>query len=195
MQALTSSPHLSDEELIALFWGRDKSAIPETNRKYGKALFRIARRILSDPKECEACRDEAYLRAWNAIPPKRPAVFPAYLTRLVRNAALDRYRETASQKRVPADFTESLDELSHVLSDETSLSRDLEARELGRAISDFLATLSERQRALFVARYYYGEPLEKVAAKLSFSRSAAYREIEKIRKDLKNHLTEKELIP
>ena len=104
-------------------------------------------------------------------------------------------RKRKKQKRAPADFTVSLDELSDVLPDETPLSRDLEARELGRAISDFLATLSERQRALFIARYYYGEPLEKVAVKLSYSRSAAYREIERIRKDLKNRLTEKELMP
>ena len=115
MQGKTSSPNLSDREIVDLFWNRDESAIPETDRKYGEELFRIAYRILSDPSECEACKNEIYLKVWNSIPPARPDVLASYLSRLIRNVALDRYREREFRARLTSDVTEAMREYNETI--------------------------------------------------------------------------------
>ena len=193
MQDKTSSPNLSDREIVDLFWNRNESAIPETDRKYGEELFRIAYRILSDPSECEACKNEIYLKVWNSIPPARPDVLASYLSRLIRNVALDRYREREFRARLTSDVTEAMREYNETIPDEASVSRELETQELGKAINGFVEGLSPLRRALFVSRYYYGKTVEEIAAYFSISTFAVYRALKKIRKDLKNYLKEREL--
>ena len=63
---------MEDKEIIGLFLERNSSAIEESRRKYGAALERTAKNILSDPQDSEECVNDAYLAAWNAIPPERP---------------------------------------------------------------------------------------------------------------------------
>ena len=63
---------MQDSEIIALYWQRDEAAIAETSRKYGAYCFRIAGNILTAKEDAEECVNDAYHRAWNAIPPERP---------------------------------------------------------------------------------------------------------------------------
>ena len=37
---------LTDKQIIDLYWHRDESAIEETDKKYGRMLFRIAYNLL-----------------------------------------------------------------------------------------------------------------------------------------------------
>ena len=70
---------ITDEEIIDMYWQRDEQAIKETDSKYGKFLFRIAYNILSDRSDSEECQNDTYLGIWNAVPPTRPTVFPAFI--------------------------------------------------------------------------------------------------------------------
>ena len=81
---------MDDAALVGLYWARDERAIPATAEKYGAYCAAIARNILPDPQDAEECVSDAYLQAWNAIPPHRPAVFSAFLGKLTRNMALNR---------------------------------------------------------------------------------------------------------
>lgn len=74
---------LEDKRIIELYWDRDETAIQETDNKYGKFLFKIAYNILNDRCDCEECQNDTYLGIWNAIPPTRPAVFPAFITQIM----------------------------------------------------------------------------------------------------------------
>ena len=195
MQEMTQPAFLSDGEIIDLFWNRSDSAIPETERKYGKYLFSVAENLLSDPKECEACKDETYLRVWNAIPPERPAVFSSYLSRLVRHAALDRFRGREGKEKAQSSLNLSLVELSETISDGNTVSHSFESRELGRAINDFVAGLPTLRRVLFVSRYFYGKTVEEIAATYSIPPPSVYRILSQIRGKLKIYLTEKEFLP
>ena len=176
-----------DEEIIEMYWQRDPTAIQKTEQKYGPLLRKVAYNILFDDQDCDECQNDAYLGIWNAIPSARPAAFPAFIIRIMRQIAIRRYREKTRQKRVPSQMTISLEELS-ALSSDTSAEEACEAKELGRLITEYVAHLNERQRYIFIDRYYLMEPVEKTAADLSISVRTVYYEIGKIKQGLKEYL-------
>lgn len=81
---------IADEQIIELYWRREEKAIQETDKKYGQFLFRIAYNILHERLDCEECQNDTYLGVWNAIPPTRPTVFPAFITQIMRRIAINR---------------------------------------------------------------------------------------------------------
>ena len=179
---------LTDKQIIDLYWHRDESAIEETDKKYGRALFRIAYNLLSDRMDCEECKNDTYVRVWNSIPPTRPRVLPAYLTEIMRRVAINKYKQKTSQRRVPSELTVSMDELRDSLQNEASPVSERDAAEIGKVINAFLRELPERRRYIFIERFYFAEPVEEIATELSVSVATVYREIERIKKDLKVYL-------
>lgn len=105
------SPMVTDERIVELYFERNEDAILETDRKYRPYLYTIAHNILNDRFDCEECLDDTYMSTWNSIPPKRPDILHAFLARITRNAATDRYKKNRAQKRVPSELILSLEEL------------------------------------------------------------------------------------
>ena len=179
---------IADEQIIELYWQRDEAAIQETDNKYGQFLFRIAYNILHDRPDCEECQNDTYLGVWNAIPPTRPTVFPAFITQIMRRIAINRYKEKTSKKRIPSELTVSMDDMHDTLHSGNTVEADYEAEEIGKLINDYVRGLSERQRYIFIDRFYFVESVEAIAADLSVSVPTVYREIEKIKQGLKLYL-------
>lgn len=179
---------IADEQIINLYWQREETAIQETDKKYGKFLFRIAYNILHDRLDCEECQNDTYLGVWNAIPPTRPTVFPAFITQIMRRIAINRYKEKMSKKRIPFELTISMDDLNDTLHSGNTVEADFEAEEIGKLINEYVRKLSDRQRYIFIERFYLAETVETIAKDLSISTPTVYREIEKIKKGLKLHL-------
>ena len=184
---------LSDEEIIDLYWERNEDAIRETHSKYGALLYRIAKNILQDARDCEECRNDVYLKTWNAIPPARPAVLRLFLTRIQRNVAIDRYYMNTRKRNVPSEMTVSLEEWAEIPT-EKNPEDELQVEELGKIINCFLHELSEHDRYSFIARYYFAEPVQTIALKLKVSESSIYKSLEKIRKMLKARLEEEGIL-
>ena len=92
----------TDPEIVALYWERSETAIDETDRKYRRLLLSVITNILTDARDGEECISDTYLGAWNAMPPARPQVLPAFLTRIARNRAVSRYRSNGAAKRSAA---------------------------------------------------------------------------------------------
>lgn len=63
---------MEDQQIIRLFFERSEQAITELSRKYGALCFQIADNILDDPQDAEECVNDAWLGAWNSIPPAAP---------------------------------------------------------------------------------------------------------------------------
>ena len=81
---------MEDQEIVALFWAREETAISETVAKYGAYCRAIISRMLRAVEDQEECLSDTWLGAWKAMPPQRPAHLPPLLGRIARNAALDR---------------------------------------------------------------------------------------------------------
>jgi RNA polymerase sigma-70 factor (ECF subfamily) len=187
MKKQTIQPSIGDEKIIDMYWERDPDAIQETDQKYGPLLRNVAYNILSDMLDCEECKNDTYLKIWNTIPSTRPAAFPAFIMQIMRQVAIDRYREKSRKKRIPSQLTISLEELE-TMSGGLSVEEVCEAKELGRLITKYVEGLNERQRYIFIDRYYLAEPVEKTAADLSISTQIVYREIRKMKHELKEFL-------
>lgn len=119
---------MEDQQIIRLFFERSEQAITELSRKYGALCFQIADNILDDPQDAEECVNDAWLGAWNSIPPQRPDPLRAYVCRIVRNLSLKKLRANSALKR-SSRFEVSLSELEDCISAH-SLDEQLAAGEL-----------------------------------------------------------------
>ena len=185
---------LSDEEIIDLYWARNEDAILETHSKYGAFLYRIAKNILRDTRDCEECRNDVYLKTWNAIPPNRPSVLRLFLAKIQRNIAIDRYYMNMKKRSIPSEMTISLEEWTAEIPAVGDLTDGLEAEDLGKIINSFLYDLSEQDRYSFIARYYFAEPVRTIALKLKVSESSVYKSLGKMRGMLKTRLDAEKIV-
>ncbi len=188
MGRTTGKNHLSDESIIRLYWTRQESAITETDKKYRGYIFVIANNILNDDYDSEECINDTYMGVWNRIPPTRPRVFPAFIAKITRNLAVGIFRRRDAQKRVPSELTVSIDELADSLSYSSDGEEAVEARELGRLISEYLRTLGDRDEYEFVCRYYYFDKIADIAAALGLSVVTIRTDLKRIRDGLKAYL-------
>lgn len=179
---------IADEQIIELYWRREEKAIQETDKKYGQFLFRIAYNILHERLDCEECQNDTYLGVWNAIPPTRPTVFLAFITQIMRRIAINRYKEKASKKRIPSELTISMEDVNGTLHGDDSVAVKYEMAEVGKIINNYVRELSDRQRYIFIDRFYLAESVETIATDLSISVPTVYREIDKIKHSLKLYL-------
>lgn len=179
---------LSDGDIIDLYWQRDEKAIKETDLKYKKYLMTIAYNIVKDKEICHECLDDTYLGAWNSIPPERPNVLKAFLTVIMRRAAIKKYNSNGRKRRIPSEMTVSLEELEIFLNDGNATEEEFNARELGRIISCFTRSLSVRRQYIFMSRYYVYDSVKTIAADLGVSMSTVNKELAAIRDELRRKL-------
>ncbi len=152
---------MDDKKIIELFFERSETAIAETEKKYGKYCFYIAQNILGCESDSEEIVNDTYLRAWNSIPPTRPANLKSYLGRIANRLALNRHRDNTRVKRGGAAVEAVIDELGDFLTDGEGDPTDAIA--LRDALNRFLASLDERTRNIFVRRYWYAAPVADIA--------------------------------
>lgn len=179
---------MEEHELVELYWQRDEAALAETERIYGRYLTKIARNILGDEEDSRECVNDVYLRAWDSIPPQRPARLSAYLGKLTRDRAIDRYRHDRRMKRRAGQYALSLEELSECLSAGDTTAGEVDLHVLAEALSAFLRTLPDQARDAFVCRYWAMDSLEEVARRCGMSVSKAKSLLYRTRLRLKEYL-------
>ena len=177
---------MEDQRIVDLYWNRDEDAILHTQRKYGGVCQTIANNILGNPQDAEECVNDAYLKVCNSIPPERPESLLGFLSRVVRNISLDKYRFNRAEKRSRgADIMFS--ELEECLSDE-SLAALNEDEGIVDAINLFLKTLDQENRILFVRRYYYMDSNEMLAKTFGINDNTIRQRLFRMRENLKKFL-------
>ncbi len=177
---------MDDRVIIELYFSRDERAIVETDIKYGRMCLGIARNILASETESEECVNDTYLGCWNAIPPTLPKSFSAFISRITRNLALKRLRyNTASKRTVNAE--QSLNELEDIIQD-NRYRPDIDGKELGRVISEFLRSESEQSRNIFIRKYWYFDSVADIAKRYSCSESKVKSILFRARERLREHL-------
>lgn len=176
---------VTDSEIITLFNARDESAIRETDRAYGKLCQDLALRILGDPSDAEECVNDTWLRVWNAIPPAAPPSLRAYLCKIVRRLAIDRYRMESAAKR-QSHATIALDEVAPYLTVPPE-----EESNLPRLIEDFLRAEDPLDRRLFMGRYWHAYPVKDMARHYGLSANAVSHRLNRTRGRLRAYLNER----
>ena len=175
---------MEDAAIVQLFWDRSEEAIAKARDKYGGLCRRIAMGVLHSEEDAEECVSDALLALWNAIPPQRPGHLWAFLGRLVRNIALDRYDYNTAQRRC-SPFPALLDELSDCVG---GADEEVDLHLLGQAISAYLAARPAIQRQVFLQRYWYCASIQEIADRFHFTPSKVKSMLRRTRLGLRDHL-------
>ena len=183
-----------DEKIIQLFFARSEEAMRELDRKYGKICHRLSFHILNDRQDAEECVNDAYLGLWNALPPAKPDPLLPYLCKIVRNLSLKRYRQKRAARRDSA-CNVALEEIEGCLAHPDTPESHLEAKELARIIENFLDTLTRENRVIFMRRYWFCDSCRDIAAQVGLTEKNVTVRLARIRRKLKDYLTQKEVFP
>ncbi len=182
---------MNDNEIVQLFWDRNQQAIAAASQKYGGYCASIAKNILKNQQDAEECVNDAYLNAWNAIPPHRPAVLSAFLGKLTRNLAFNTYRRQCAEKRGGGEIALVLEELSDFISADDSVEQAMNRKTLVKEINAFLDKLPRAKRDIFVCRNYYADSVAAIARRFGLTQNNVSVTLNRIRSQLKKHLTER----
>lgn len=180
---------MEDSAIIDLYWNRDQRAISETAGKYGPFLHALVWNILHSRGDAEECVNDTYLRAWNAIPPARPAAFRAWLGRIARNLSLDRWKADRTQRR-GGGAEVLLGELEACVPASRGVEQHLEDQEIASLISAFLRRLPAESRRVFLRRYWYGQELADIAREQGCGVGKVKSSLFRTRKALRAYLEE-----
>lgn len=178
---------MDDTQIIDLYWQRDQRAIAETSGKYSAYLRRIAYNILANHADAEECENDTYVAAWNAMPPTRPNKLSAFLGRMVRNIALDRWDHNRAAKR-NGEFDMILSELTELIASREDVEASFAQGELSALISQFLRGLDVDSRIVFVRRYWHSHSIRDIAKRMVMSESKVKSMLFRTRKKLRLYL-------
>lgn len=186
---------MEDAEIVKLYLARSERAVAETQSKYGPYCRAIALRLLGDTGEAEEAVNDAWLAAWNAIPPHQPERLSAFLGKLTRRIAVNRWQARGAQKRGGGETALCLDELGEIVSQQGGPEGELAGKELSTAVNRWLRTLSAEKRRAFLLRYWHALPVKEIAEKFGWSETKTANLLSRARADLKAYLEKEELLP
>ena len=173
---------IDDEKIIEMFFERSEQGIRELDIKYGKVCHNLSYHIVGSRQDAEECVNDAYLGAWNAIPPARPNPLLSYIVKIVRNISLKIYWRKEAAKR-SSHYTIALEEIEACIADQKTVEDEIEARELARIIEDFLDTLTVENRVIF----------KDIAELVGLSEKNISVRLTRIREKMKQYLIEREV--
>lgn len=186
---------MDDSRIIDLFWKRDETAIAETEAVYGRYCRKIAFNILGIEEDVQECLNDTWLGAWNSIPPARPACLSAFLGKITRNLAISRYRAGHALKRTGDRLSESLDELGDfAAASANNVEEAVDRSALEAAINRYLDSVSEKQRKLFVRRYFYMDSVAEIAQMYGLGQSDVKVTLLRMRRTLQKVLEDEGLM-
>ncbi len=181
---------MEDAKIVALYWDRDETAIAASEDKYGAYCNTISYNITASLEDSEECVNETWLRAWNIIPPDRPLRLTAFFGKIVRNLSLDRLRRKNALRRGGGNVCLALEELEECIPAEHDVEQQVLVGELAQTVNEFLKKLPERERKLFLRRYFCLEPVELAAKQLQISAKHAAVILYRVRAKLAQRLRE-----
>ncbi len=185
---------MDDQVILQLYFDRSEAAIVQTDAKYGGYCYSIAYHILTNREDSEECVTDAYLAAWNAIPPRRPNVLATFLGRITRNISINRWKARSAYKRGGGEMDIALEELGECVAGSISAEESYTYKETVRVFRVFLDTLPDTERRVFLRRYWYLDSIPEISQRYGFSESKTKSMLFRIRKKLRAKLEKEGLL-
>ncbi|MBP3465021.1 MAG: sigma-70 family RNA polymerase sigma factor [Angelakisella sp.] len=183
---------IEDEKIIELFFERSEQSIRELDTKYGKVCRKLSNNIVNNRQDAEECVNDAYLGAWNAIPPAKPDPLLTYICKIVRNISLNIYYRKEAAKR-SSHYTVAMEEIEACIADRKTVEAEIEAKELARIIESFLDTLTVENRVIFMCRYWFSDSCKDIAGFMGLSEKNISVRLTRIREKMRKYLMEREV--
>lgn len=181
---------MTDDEIIKLLEARDEKGISELSKKFMRLIMKITRGMLNSQTDVEECLNDTLMAVWSAIPPDKPDNLAAYVCKIARRKTINRLRYNSA----PMRNSEVLSELDECLPSNYRAEQRAELSELTKALDDWLDTLSEKHKRLFMERYFNAQTIKDAAKACSMSVTAATTALLRMRGSLKIYLEERSLL-
>jgi len=172
-EVLRSEPMDPEAAAVSRFQAGDETAFEELVSRREAEVYRLARRMLGDADDALEATQDAFLRAYRALPRFRgDAAFRTWLVGIAINVCRSRLvgREARERRRnVPLDATDREHrELALALpaAPGPDPERAAQGAELGAALERALARLSPEHREILLLRELQGLEYEELAAAL-----------------------------
>lgn len=169
--------------LIRALQDRQPGAIEQFQTAFTPLLRYLITPILSDERDREECLSDVLLLVWDAIGGFDPAraSLTTWLTRLTRNAALNRRRSNV-RRRENGCLDEAVPDTAD--SPEQSAIRAEDANALWAAVE----RLGRQERELFLRKYYYCQSTAQIAAELGLTARSVEGRLYRVRRRLQKEL-------
>ncbi|HXX62581.1 MAG TPA: RNA polymerase sigma factor [Bacteroidota bacterium] len=155
----------SDLELVQEVRNGRRQAFTELMRRYQQRVYWVARRIVGSHDEADDVVQEAFVKAYLALGDFRgDSSFFTWLYRITVNLSLN-----AVRKRQVMNYLHESELLSRILPSSDDPGRDVEQQETESALERAVARLPEKQKAVFVMRYYDEMTYEEIGRVLKTS--------------------------
>lgn len=185
---------MDDEKIVELYLSRNETAIAVTSEKYGSRLRTIALHITGDQQFSEECENETYFEAWNSIPPHTPKEYLyAFLARITRHIALNCCRNSKRLKR-NAMIIELSTEMEQCIPALDDTEHQIDNIAIRNVINNFLGTLSEEKRNVFLRRYWYFASVTEISDRFGISQSKVKTMLFRMRTQLRKCLEKEDYI-
>ena len=182
---------MDDPKIVQLYWDRNEQDPTATADKYGNYCITIAKNILGNKEDAEECVNDTYMRAWNSLPPHRPNILSTYLGKITRNLSFNLYKRNTADKRGGGEVPVVLDEIVDLVSDTDDVEKEIDRRELVKAIDDFLGKLPADKRSIFICRYWYFDSISNIASRFGMTNNYVSVLLNRLRLKLHNYLLER----
>jgi len=174
-------------ELVTAAQAGDRQAFEELVRQTYVDTYTLALRLTADEEDARDVVQETYLRAWKSIKRFRgDAQFSTWLYRITANAA---FTQIARRRRHRTESLEGVNEPVDVRP-EAQPEEMAESRADLERVSDAIALLTPKLRAVVVLKDVYGLPHEAIAEELGISVAATKVRLHRGRKRLRDLLFE-----
>jgi len=179
---------LEDSLIVDMFFKRQELALFKAQEKYGKRIYNTAKNILHSDEDTKECVNDTLLKAWEAIPPNRPSFLGAFLSKIARNLAINKWRAKNAQKRGGSEVDLLLSELGECIPASGGPEQAYESALLVQSINNCLYGVEQLSRAVFVQRYFYGESIYNISKRFQIGESNVKSKLFRTRKLLKEQL-------
>lgn len=179
---------LDDNKIVELYLSRDETAIKQTFENYGTRIRSLANNIVKDLQTAEECENDTYLEAWRTIPPHEPRTYLfAFLARITRHISLNICRDRNRLKR-SAFICELSTEMEQCIPSPDDTECRIDDIILKDAINNFLATLDEEKRNIFLRRYWFLDSIADISKRYAISESKVKTTLFRCRNQLREYL-------
>lgn len=180
---------MEDERIVELLWNRNEAGIEQVSCKYHSLCYKIAWNLLTNREDSEECVNDTWFATWKYIPPQKPSKLGAFVGRITRGFAIDKLRKKYAFKRAEGHIScilEEVKELNYIVV--RSLDEHIEAQELIDIINNFLNELSDKDRDIFVSRYWKMDSINKIANRHNMTDNAVKQNLFRTKTKLKKIL-------
>ncbi|WP_222720361.1 RNA polymerase sigma factor [Actinomadura sp. HBU206391] len=154
-------------------------AFEELSRRHYRALYRVALRMLDDTRDAEDATQEAFERAWLALPAfEGRAAFRTWIYRILTNVCL---KNRQRRRHVLLSLDEARDAPDTPQDEPEAI---VERADRDRALRRAIAALPPEQRSPLVLREYAGCSYQEIAQILGITMPAVRGRLHRARVEL-----------